>query len=60
MIIGAEITLPFNGTSFEVDLDSCSDFVQLRFVQLEHRGGFCDCWAVYNISVNQQTYDSNK
>ena len=25
--------------------------VQFRFVQLEHRGGFCDCWAVANLTV---------
>ena len=24
---------------------------QFRFVQLEHRGGFCDCWAVANFTV---------
>ena len=25
--------------------------VQFRFVQLEHRGGFCDCWAAANLTV---------
>ena len=25
--------------------------VRFRFVQLEHRGGFCDCWAVANLTV---------
>ena len=25
--------------------------VQLRFVQLDHRVGFCDCWAVANLTV---------
>ena len=25
--------------------------VQFRFVQLEHRGEFCDCWAVANLTV---------
>ena len=25
--------------------------VQFRFVQLDHRGGFCDCWAVANLTV---------
>ena len=24
---------------------------QLRFVQSDHRGGYCDCWAVTNLSV---------
>ena len=27
-----------------------------RLVQREHRGGFCDCWAVANLTVNN---DSN-
>ena len=25
---------------------------QLRFVQQEHRGGFCDCWSLANLTVN--------
>ena len=25
---------------------------QFRFVQSEHRGGFCDCWAVANLTLN--------
>ena len=25
--------------------------VQFRFVQMNHRGGFCDCWAVANLTV---------
>ena len=25
--------------------------VQFRFVQLKHHGGFCDCWAVTNLTV---------
>ena len=25
--------------------------VQFRFVQSEHHGGFCDCWAVANLTV---------
>ena len=25
--------------------------VQFRFFQLDHRGGFCDCWAVANLTV---------
>ena len=35
--------------------------IQFRFVQLEHRGGFCDCWAVANLTVtppNGQATDS--
>ena len=30
--------------------------VQFRFVQLDHRGGFCDCWAVANLTVTYQGY----
>ena len=25
--------------------------IQFRFVQSEHRGGSCDCWAVANLTV---------
>ena len=25
--------------------------VQLRLVQLDHRGGFCDCWAVSDFRL---------
>ena len=25
--------------------------VQFRFVQSEHCGGFCDCWAVANLTA---------
>ena len=25
--------------------------IQFRFVQLDHHGGFCDCWAVANLTV---------
>ena len=28
------------------------DSSQFRFVQSEHRGGFCDCWAVANLTLN--------
>ena len=30
--------------------------VQFRFVQLDHRGGFCDCWAVANLTITYQGY----
>ena len=26
---------------------------QFRFVQMEHRGGFCDCWAVANLTLSE-------
>ena len=40
--------------SFINFIDIAGDLpVQFRFVQLEHRGGFCDCWAVANFTVIQ-------
>jgi hypothetical protein len=26
---------------------------QFHFVQMEHRGGFCDCWAVANLTLSE-------
>lgn len=35
------------------DIDeSLQNGSQLKFVQREHRGGFCDCWAMANLTVN--------
>lgn len=30
---------------------SANELFQFRFVQQEHRGGFCDCWAVANLTL---------
>ena len=41
-------------TSYSLSIDgivSSSLPVQFRLVQLDHRGGFCDCWAVANLTV---------
>ena len=42
-------------TSFLVKLDArlmdSNKIIQFRFVQLEHRGGYCDCWGVANLKV---------
>ena len=27
---------------------------QFHFVQMEHRGGFCDCWAVANLALRER------
>ena len=35
------------------DSQELQDSTQFRFVQLEHRGGFCDCWAVANLTLNE-------
>jgi hypothetical protein len=28
--------------------------VQLRLVQSDHRGGFCDCWAVSDLTLTHE------
>ena len=28
--------------------------VQLRLVQSDHRGGFCDCWAVSDLTLRHE------
>ena len=35
----------------DVDHINASQRVQLRLVQSDHRGGFCDCWAVSNLTA---------
>ena len=30
------------------------DSSQIRFIQMDHRGGFCDCWAVANLTLNER------
>ena len=41
---------------FPVDIDhinsSLRSRVQVRLVQSDHRGGFCDCWAVSNLNIS--------
>ena len=33
-------------------LNQCSfNHLRFRFIQREHRGGFCDCWAVANLTA---------
>ena len=36
----------------DIDHINSSQRVQLRLVQLDHRGGFCDCWGVSNLSIS--------
>ena len=36
----------------DVNHINASQRVQLRLVQSDHRGGFCDCWAVSNLTVS--------
>ena len=34
----------FFPTDFDLQWDG--EGIQLRFIQLDHRGGYCDCWSV--------------
>ena len=43
-------------TTFMGSLDKYSDFIQFRFIQLDHRGGFCDCWAVAGLTITYLGY----
>ena len=38
------------------NINSISDDqrVQLRLVQSDHRGGFCDCWAVSDLTLRHE------
>ncbi len=36
----------------DVDNVNSSQRVQVRVVQSDHRGGFCDCWAVSNLNIS--------
>ena len=44
-----------------INLQLCSfNHLRFRFIQTEHRGGFCDCWEVANLTAtltNGQTKD---
>ena len=35
-----------------IDRVNSSQRVQFRFVQADHRGGFCDCWAVGYLNIS--------
>ena len=36
----------------DIDHINSSQRVQLRLVQSDHRGGFCDCWTVSNLNIS--------
>ena len=36
----------------DIDHINSSQRVQFRLVQSDHRGGFCDCWAVFNLNIS--------
>lgn len=36
----------------DIDHVNSSQRVQVRLVQSDHRGGFCDCWAVSNLNIS--------
>ena len=35
-----------------IDHVNSSQRVQFRFVQPDHRGGFCDCWAMVHVNIS--------
>ena len=39
----------------DIDYINSSQRVQLRLVQSDHRGGFCDCWAVSSLNISFAT-----
>lgn len=36
----------------DIDHVNSSQRVQFRFVQPDHQGGFCDCWAVMHLNIS--------
>ena len=34
-----------------VSIEAARTPLQFRFIQRQHRGGFCDCWAVANLTL---------
>lgn len=55
-VLNATINMAsINVTRIAVELNERQLFQEeseLRFAQREHRGGFCDCWAVANLTIN--------
>ena len=47
-------SVPFPGSNTSDEIDS-NQRIQLRLVQSDHRGGFCDCWAVTHLNVTNIT-----
>lgn len=69
LLTGNESTNTNNITTFVVDLDArfvkdfaChgDNFFQFGLIQLEHRGGFCDCWAVADLTLINLAGQSTK
>ena len=56
-VMPVHITVRSYSLLFPNDIDhvNCSQRVQLRLVQSDHRGGFCDCWAVSNLNISSET-----
>ena len=48
-----------SATTFLTDLDEYGDQFQFRFVQLDHLGGFCDCWAVANLKITHNGQENS-
>jgi len=37
-----------------IDISGASD-IQFRFVQEEHTGGYCNCWAIDNLVLRNRS-----
>ena len=48
LLILAAACLSHNFIGPSIDISGASD-IQFRFVQEEHTGGYCNCWAVDNL-----------
>lgn len=49
-----KITVRSFSLLFPTDISQVNDSqfgVELRFVQSDHRGGFCDCWALTQLDI---------
>ena len=49
-----KVTVRTYRLQFQSDISqvNSSQRIQLRFIQSDHRGGFCDCWAVTDLTAN--------
>ena len=53
-----KITVRSFSLLFPTDISQVNDSqfgVELRFVQSDHRGGFCDCWALTQLYIVEES-----
>ena len=53
MALGANVR-SYSAVHPNISSISNSQRVQLRLVQSDHRGGFCDCWAVSDLTLRHE------